>query len=427
VRAAFAFGLGIFVVGVLQAAPQRPAAPNPAVFDAVWQKVKSGFYDPELHGKDWEAIGNKYRPLARKARTERQLHRVLDRMFGELGASHLAIIDGDYCERHLLKGAKGQVVPHYGFFLTHLDEGFFVSKLLHGGPARVAGVKRGDRLISIDGLPPHPDHLTPKPYESFFGGPRSYMIFPQRTGEKVDLQFQRTPRPMGRYRVVLEAHPWNEIEAGRESGTIIERGGFKLGYMQLYHLLSKQVVVHLAEFLKTHRDEIDGMIVDLRGTGGAPKAADLLIDLFDPQRVGSPATRLNRRYVPPSPSGAFFGKPVVALIDQAARSVKEVVAFNWRRQKIGPLVGQTTRGAVLGAMYANGKLADGHYLMVPMMDVRTLTGGVTLENHGVEPDVFVKNPLPYAAGRDAVIEQGVETLLEQILAARRRGKRGGWH
>ncbi|MGE0707573.1 MAG: S41 family peptidase [Planctomycetota bacterium] len=429
--AGLVFAAGVLLDRDLGAAPDAPARPDPAVFDEVWQKVKGGFYDPKLHGVDWDAIGKKYRARVAQARTQRELHLILDEMFGELHASHLAMIEGDYYKPYVLADAVGKVVPRYGMSLTHLDgkdEGFYVSRVLPGSAADAAGVRRGDRVLAIDGLPPHPRLLLPKPYETMFGGPRSYVI-PAQTGSVVHLVLQRTRRPLGRFELRLAAHPWNEIEAGRHGARIIERAGFKLGYFHVYHLLDAGPVSHLHRFLVRHGAELDGMLVDLRGTGGLPQYADQIVDFFDKHRVGRAARRADGRWVPPSPSAPFFGKPAVALIDESARSVKEVLAFQWRRKKVGLLVGRTTRGAVLGTALpkAEKPLSDGSYVFVPMFDVRPLSGGVTLEGYGVPPDVAVENALPYADGRDEVVEAGVEALLEQVLAARRVGKRSGWY
>ena len=34
-----------------------------ATFDAVWSTVKKSFYDPDLHGVDWEAVRARYEPM----------------------------------------------------------------------------------------------------------------------------------------------------------------------------------------------------------------------------------------------------------------------------------------------------------------------------------------------------------------------------
>ena len=47
------------------AAPSRERARmNQRVFDTVWSEVRRGYYDPDLHGVDWGAARDRFRPQA---------------------------------------------------------------------------------------------------------------------------------------------------------------------------------------------------------------------------------------------------------------------------------------------------------------------------------------------------------------------------
>ena len=39
----------------------KQAAEAAAAFDQVWRLVRDRFYDPHLHGLDWNAVGERYR------------------------------------------------------------------------------------------------------------------------------------------------------------------------------------------------------------------------------------------------------------------------------------------------------------------------------------------------------------------------------
>lgn len=388
---------------------------DPVVLDQAWQRARTVFYDPGYRGADWDSALLRYRPRARDAVTQRELHEVVLEMLGELKASHTTLIERDYMQRFMVDGPKRIGVPQFGMTITRLDaEGYFVSRILPGSSSDSGGVRRGDRLISIDGRPPNPARLLPVPYEPGLGGPRSYLI-PCQKGTKVALEFERTPTPLGRYEVTLAAHGWNETAAGLYSQRVIERDGLRFGYVRIYHLLGFDPVFMTHDMIKNH-PELDGMIVDLRGRGGMPEAAEQLLSYFDRSRVG-------RRG---KPSGAFFSKPCVALTDRGTRSVKELVAFEWRRRKIGALVGQRTRGAFLGVEMSGVRpLQDGSLLMVPSIDMRPVAGGVDIEGEGIAPDVEVKDELRYANGADPILKAGIETLQEAVLASKRR--KGSWH
>ncbi|MBL4848192.1 MAG: PDZ domain-containing protein [Planctomycetes bacterium] len=402
---------------------------DPVILEQAWQGAKTMFYDPTYRGVDWDSVLDRYRARAKDAVTQRELHGVVTDMLGELKASHTELITPKYMQRFLIDGPKRIGVPQFGMTLTRLKEGFFVSRILPGSSSDAGGVRRGDRLVSINGRPPNPAQLLGVPYESGLGGPRSYLIPCEKTTQ-VKVEFERTPTPLGRYRVKLQAHGWNETAAGLYSQRVIKRDGLRLGYVRIYHLLGYDPVFMTHEFIRTH-PRLDGMIVDLRGRGGAPEAAAKLISYFDRSRVAPPAppgsspnqTRRARR----APSGAYFSKPCVALMDHGTRSVKELIAFEWRRRRIGALVGQRTRGAFLGVEFPGGlrRLSDNSFLMVPSIDMRPVAGGVDIEGEGIEPDVYVEDELRYANGRDPILDAGANTLRLAILASKRR--KGAWH
>jgi C-terminal processing protease CtpA/Prc len=101
-----------------------------------------------------------------------------------------------------------------------------------------------------------------------------------------------------------------------------------------------------------------------------------------------------------------------------------MLAWQWRDQNVGPLVGERTRGAVVGARFV--PLPDGAYLVLASCDMRCCTGGTVLEGHGVEPDYVVPDKLPYAEGRDPLREKAEAVLLERVLESRRSGQHG-WY
>jgi hypothetical protein len=58
------------------------------VFEEVWQTVHDRFYDKTLHGLDWKEVGERYRSQVAAAGNRQDRARLVNRMLGELGASH---------------------------------------------------------------------------------------------------------------------------------------------------------------------------------------------------------------------------------------------------------------------------------------------------------------------------------------------------
>src|SRR6516165_9008646 len=69
-------------------AAQPPEVAQLKVFEEVWQTVRDRFYDRTLHGLDWTQVGERYRPLVVGAKNLQDRARLINRMLGELGASH---------------------------------------------------------------------------------------------------------------------------------------------------------------------------------------------------------------------------------------------------------------------------------------------------------------------------------------------------
>jgi len=62
----------------------------PPAFEETWRLVQTEFYDPTLRNLNWAEVADKYRPLAAAASSAQEQSAVINRMLGELGASHTA-------------------------------------------------------------------------------------------------------------------------------------------------------------------------------------------------------------------------------------------------------------------------------------------------------------------------------------------------
>ena len=99
-------------------------------------------------------------------------------------------------------------------------------------------------------------------------------------------------------------------------------------------------------------------------------------------------------------------KPVAMLINSGTRSGKEVLAFGFKKYRLGELVGVRTEGAVLAATAF--LIGDEGLLLLAVDDV--LVDGERLEGVGVTPTIEVACDPHYAEGKDPQLERAVQIL-----------------
>lgn len=385
-----------------------PGKPDARVFDEAWRVVRDRFYDRDLHGVDWKAVRDKHRPRAESAETRVELYEAVNGMLAELKASHLALVDGDVYDQFFAPEFEGRRTPRLGIELTRIDGRLFVAGLYEGGPAEKAGLRRGDELLLVDGglAWTSPAVIDGGSDPGIPGAP--HFVVTARAGKAVALTLRRAAEAEP-YAVDVMPEKLSQIVATERSIRVVESGGRKYGYIHLWHFIHADITRCFFRAIEQRFADCDGLVLDIRGRGGSLYVTNAVLSAF----VG----RGDRDPV--------WTKPVVCLVDSGSRSAKEVFAHSWKERKVGPVVGERTAGAVLGSTFV--RLSDGSALLVPVTDVKEVTGNVVLEGVGVDPTVPIEAPLPYAAGRDPIYDKGLdvlETLCKTRQAKPARSARG---
>jgi carboxyl-terminal processing protease len=143
----------ILLVLLLTGSAARAEA-SVTAFEEAWRLVRSEFYDPTLRGLDWEKVGQVYRPQALAAESAAERSAVINRLLGELRASHtghytpeqvayydLFDIFGGALRRERERLFPGGRVAYEGIgaIVRAIDGRSFVSGVLDGFPAARAG------------------------------------------------------------------------------------------------------------------------------------------------------------------------------------------------------------------------------------------------------------------------------------------------
>jgi C-terminal processing protease CtpA/Prc len=409
----------VLVLGITSRAQMvQPSTPDSAtapaqsdavlgIFDEVVRTVQDNFYDPTLRGLDWQAVVEKYRPLAAAASSDEERSAVINRLLAELEASHTShytLSEPAYYQlldifASALRRNLGRVFPTeqvayvgIGTFTQQVNGKTFITGVLDGLPAAKAGLVVGDELLSADGAPYHPI--------------RSFVA---KGDQEVTLQIRRmADGPVQEVVVVPQSIKPNEafLRAMEASARIIDAEGTKVGYIRVWSYAGaryQQLLEH--ELSAGALKDAEALVLDLRDGWGGAQAHYL--DLFNHR---APTMTQIDRHGRVSMANSKWRKPVALLVNGGTRSGKEIFAYGFKTYGLGEIVGTPTAGAVLaGRAFL---LSDGSLLLVAVTDV--LVDGQRLEGTGVVPTITVPFAVEYAQGKDPQLDRAVAILSRSV-------------
>jgi tricorn protease len=385
------------------------------MFDDAWRCMKYRFYDPKLHGTDWDAKRAKYKPLVAFVADRHELMNVINEMIGELNASHTGAAAG----RGRAPGA-GEPAPvitrHLGLDLASdpASGRFRVAHVYEDGPADKDWIKlaKGNYLIAIDG-------------KSVKAGEDYYAFLGRRLNRKVELTVNDKPTPEGAWRVKYEPIPATAFNNLRYERWVKERRQYvdkvsngRVGYLHIQAMDQPSLAKFKKELAEFRHKE--GLVIDERWNGGGNIEQELLAILVQrPYEVWQP------RGLEPTerPFSGYFG-PKVVLQNWRSASNAEMFPAGFRALGLGKVIGTPTMGAVIGT--GSYSLIDGSTIRTPGVGVFLADSARTnMENHAVQPDIYVENsPEDNLAGRDRQLEVAVAEVIKDIKPRESVAKQG---
>lgn len=374
------------------------------LFDEICQIVSENFYIPEKIETTFKANIAHYRERISRAGDD-DFARIVNQMLAELKTSHTRYFtrrDPEYYQLAAIFQALPNIqalfdheeirYPSIGILSREIEGKNFVISVLAGSPAEKAGLLAGDEILTLDARS--------------YGDVQTLMakvdqILPLRIRRHRDMQ------PMTLHVEPRLINPKQEfLDAEQNSVRLIERGDHKIGYIHIWSYAGREYHdAFVDEIAFGKLKEADALIWDLRdGWGGASAS---YLNVFN--REVPVYTRIdrdgNRR-----PFDSQWRKPVAMLINGGVRSGKEILAYGFKKHKLGAIIGQRTAGAV-----AAGKLfilPDESILYLAVGGA--LIDGEVLEGVGVAPDIAVEMDIRYAAGADPQLQTAIEILSETL-------------
>ena len=364
-------------------------------FDEVWRVLRDGFYDPGMHGADWDGLRDVYRNRAVSSITNEDFNDVVRRMLGELSASHLGIW-GPWDGRFTPRAASLGIIPDHEWD----GSGIRVDSVIPYSPADLEGSRLlpGDIVTEIHGMEVGAtDNL--------------YRALLQRAGMQTNIKVRR-----GGLLFDMVIEPVAEWAIGnllydewiqRNRRTVSRLTDDRVGYLHIPSMNDRSVEQFLVDLFSEGLYR-DGLIIDVRFNGGGSTHDQILRELGRPDYALS---RDRSGTVTFEPLGVWQ-KPLVLLINERCYSDGEIFPAGWKELGLGPVVGETTYGAVIGTIDVD--LVDGTTFRIPSTGWYTLDG-TNLENTGVEPDIHVQElPSDDGLGIDRQLEAAVTEMLELL-------------
>lgn len=377
------------------------------IFDECWRQMREFFYAPNMHGLDWKAIHDKYRPLVDYVNHRVDLTYIIGEMIGELSVGHTYVGGGDFKKARRIKT---------GFLGAQLvkdeESGYFqIKKILRGqnwdrtlrSPLTEVGVdvNEGDFILAVNG-------------KSTKSMKNIYASLVNTVGKQVTLTVNSTATKQGARDVVVkpiadEANLYYFDWVQNNIKKVEKATNGKVGYIHV-----PDMGVHgLNEFVKYFYPQLKkkALIIDVRGNGGG-NVSPMLIERL---RREVAMIDMARNTVPHTDPGAMLYGPKVCLLDEFSASDGDLFPYRFKKHKLGKLIGKRSWGGVVG-IRSSLPLLDGGTLHKPEFASYDVSGKKwIIEGHGVEPDIYVDNdPYQEFIGNDQQLTKAIEVILEEL-------------
>lgn len=382
------------------------SAKQRAVFDQCWQVMRDHFYDDRLGNRDWNAVRQKYAPIAATAPDMRTVQEIIHLMLGELNGSHLGF---SLSTPSTTTNGWKEETAHLGlrFDPAHPGPGWKVRDVISKGPSshKLTRIEPGEIILKID----HHEVQPATPVSSVLNGPieRDITLLIRGTDTK---ERSVTLRPIT-YSTARSLLYDQWIKDNRQQVEKASNG--KLGYLHI-SAMDEASFIRFEEELYAAGAGKDGLIIDVRENGGGSTTDHLLTALTQPRHaIAIPRGSTTPGYPQDRMIYATWNKPIVVLCNQNSFSNAEVFSHAIKYLKRGPLVGVATAGGVIST--GSTGIMDVGTLRLPFRGWYTLGTGLDMELNGATPDHIIwPQPGDPTSGTDRQLTKAIEVLKADV-------------
>ncbi|HEY8549388.1 MAG TPA: PDZ domain-containing protein, partial [Vicinamibacterales bacterium] len=381
-----------------------PRAEWRQLFADAWRFERDYFYDPGMHGVDWEAMRRHYAPLIEDAVSREDVNFVIGELIAELNASHTYRGGGD------IQQPAQRGVGMLGVDFALENGAYRIARIIDSAPwdSEVRSplkrpgvdVREGDYLLAVNGVPLD---TSKDPWAAFQG----------LAGQTVALTVNSRPTMDGARTVFVETLAseyrlrnlaW--IDANRRR--VHEATNGRVGYIYVPDTgVNGQNELVRQFYGQAH---MDALIIDERFNSGG-QIPDRFVELLNRPIYNFWGVRDGRDWQ--WPPIAHTG-PKVMLINEWSGSGGDAFPFYFKSAGLGPLIGKRTWGGLIGISGAP-LLVDGGSVTVPTFGMYSTGGEWIIEGYGVDPDIEVEaDPARLARGEDPQLERAIQEALRLL-------------
>ena len=383
-----------------------PRAEWRQIFQDAWRIHRDYFYDPNMHGVDWNAMRERYGAMLDDCVSRRDVTYVIGEMISELNVGHAYVRGQGDIEKEPEVGV-GMLGADFA-----LENGAYRIIRIHEGaawdvdargPLSEPGVdvNEGDYLLAVNGVPLD---TAKDPWAAFQGLADKVVTLTVSAkpasdddAREVVIKTLKSERNL-RYRFWIE-HNRKYVE---------DSTGGRVGYIYVPNTGIKGQNDLVRQFFGQLDKE--ALIIDERWNGGG-QIPTRFIELLNRPATNYWARRHGNDWS--WPPDAHQG-PKCMLINGLAGSGGDAFPAYFKQAGLGKLIGMRTWGGLVG-LSGNPRFVDGGSTSAPTFAYYETDGTWGIEGHGVDPDIeVIDDPALMVDGGDPQLDRAIAHMLEEL-------------
>jgi carboxyl-terminal processing protease len=384
------------------------------VLDQAWQIINQEYVDASFNRNNWQQARREL--LARQYSSPQEAYSALRAMLGKLQDPYTRFMTPDQFEE-LTQQTSGET-PGIGIELAQEadSQAVVIAEIYPGSPALEAGIRKGDRLLSVD------DKLIKElevaEIEKLIRGKpdTTVKLSLNRQGQGFDVSVKRA-----------------DVEIPSVNYSLRREGSEQIGYLHLTQFTSHASRDMRKAIRQLIQEGATGFVLDLRGNPGGLLSSSIEIARLwiDEGVIVRTVDREGKSEELRANQSAITRLPLVVLVDRYSASSSEILSGALKDHDRATIVGGATFGKAL--VQALHNLSDGSGVAVTVAHYYT-PKGTDINHTGIRPDVLVNpttmqrrwlalNPKAIATMSDPAYAEGIGVLRNRIALQRQDNQR----